>query len=397
MSIEVGTVLPTFDVAAATLLEDEFGTYRELRATSRVAKGGLGQWAVTRHADVSALLRDRRVEHHMPREYLEFAFGGGANGQFRERILLNRDGTDHTRLRRLMGQAFSAPLVRRLRAHIADLVDGLLEPLLDRGEFDVVEDLALPLPVAVICELLAIDSVDRDEVASHTRQLFDPDRAVVDRAVEWIRAYIGEILDGRPADPEGDLLQRMLAAEDGGDGGDGGDALTHDEIVDNAALLFVAGFETTKHLIASGVHALLDFPDQLDLLLRDPALAEGAVEEVLRFDGPVVAVPVVATEPIDIGAIRIKEARVLNLLLRCANHDGDVFADPERLDIRRAPNPHVAFGGGVHHCLGSMLARVEGEVVFWRLAAQVQAIDRAAPAERPLGQYRHVPVVAKPR
>jgi cytochrome P450 len=391
MSIEVGTELPTFYVATAAQLEDEFGAYRDLRAASRVAKAGLGQWAVTRHADVSALLRDRRLVHHMPREYLQFAFGDGPNRELRERILLNRDGEDHTRLRILMGKAFSAPLVRQLREHIGDLVDGLLEPLLDRAEFDVVDDLALPLPVAVICELLGIGHVDRAEVASHTRDLFAPDRPAADRAVEWIRAYVADVLDARTADPDGDLLQRMLAAEHGDQ------ALTHEEIVDNAALLFVAGFETTKHLIASGVHALLDFPDQLDLLLGDPALAQTAVEELLRFDGPVLSVPVVATEPIDIGTVRIKAARVLHLLLRCANRDDEVFAFPEALDIRRAPNPHVAFGGGVHHCLGSMLARVEGEVVFRRLASRVGAIDRTAPTERVLGQYRHVPVTAKPR
>jgi cytochrome P450 len=392
MTNEAGTRLPTFDALTAPFLsrEDELETYRQLRAAGPVAKGGLGQWAITRHEHVSALLRDRRLVHHMPPEYLQFAFGTGATADFRGRVVLNRDGSDHTRLRTLMGRAFSAPLVRRMRDHIGDLVDELLVPLLDREAFDVVADLAFPLPTAVICELLAIDDVDRVEVGRHTRDLFDPDRAVTDRAVEWLRAFIGDVLDERTADPDGDLLQRMLAAEDGDD------ALTHEEIVDNATLLFFAGFETTKHVIAAGVDALLDSPDQLDLLLRQPDLAATAVEEFLRFDGPVVGVPVVATEPIEVGDVTIKQDRVLNLLLRCANRDEDVFDDPDRLDIGRTPNPHVAFGGGVHHCLGSMLARVEGEVVFRRLATWVGSLERTGGSVRSLGQYTEVPVIARP-
>lgn len=391
-STTAGTTVPTFDVLSAPFLsrDEELDEYRRLRRAGPVAKGGLGQWAITRHAHVSTLLRDRRLVHHMPREYLEFAFGTGALADFRERVILNRDGDAHTRLRTLMGKAFSAPLVRKMRDHIADLVDDLLVPLLDRESFDVVSGLAFPLPTAVICELLAIDDVDRDEVGLHTRDLFSTDPAVADLAVEWLRSYIGAVLDERTPDPEGDLLQRMLAAEEGEH------AFSHAEIVDNATLLFFAGFETTKHLIAAGVDALLDAPDQLALLLDEPDVAATAVEEFLRFDGPVIVVPVVATEPVDVGGFTIKEDRVLNLLLRCANRDEDVFDDPDRLDIRRAPNPHVAFGGGVHHCLGSMLARLEGEVVFRRLATLAASVERAGDSVRALGQYTEVPVIARP-
>ena len=395
MTTEAGTRLAEFDVATLRWVEDEHALYRQLRAAGPVAKGGLNQWVITRHADVSRLLRDRRLVHRMPREYLVFALGDGAAADFRERSLLNRDGPDHTRLRILMGKAFSAPLVRGLRDHIADLVDGLIEPLLDGAPFDVVQDLALPLPTQVICELLGIDRVDRAEVAAQSAELFSPDRSRVDAATDWIRGYIGGVLAERRADPDGDLLQRMLAAEDGVD------ALTHAEIVDNAAVLFVAGFETTRHLVAAGVSALLDFGDQLDLLLDDPSLASSTVEEVLRFDGPAANVTLVATEPIEVGAVTIKPDRVLALLLRCANRDEDVFADPDRLDITRTPNPHVAFGGGVHHCLGAMLARVEGEVVFRRLAERVGGIERDGEPElrtdTGVRQLTFLPVAARPR
>lgn len=369
MTDTVGTKVPEIAVAALVLADDEFEQYERLRAAGPVAKAGLGQWAVTRHAEVAALLRDRRVGHAMPRSFLEFAFGDGASADFRERSLLNRDGPDHTRLRTLMGKAFSASLVRRMRDHVADLTDALLTPLLDRGRFDVVTDLALPLPVLVICELLGIADVDRDEVARNTSFLFSQDREKADTAIEWVRDYLGEVLADRRPDADGDLLQRMLAAEDGDD------AWTHEEIVDNAALLFVAGFETTKHLIAGGAVALLRFPDQFARLRSDPSLASGAVEEVVRFDGPAANVAVVTLEPVEVGDMVIKAGRAVHLMLRCANRDERAFTEPGRLDIGRHPNRHVAFGGGVHHCLGAMLARVEGEVVFTKLATRVGSLE----------------------
>ena len=396
MANQVGTRLPEIDVASLAFADDEFEQYERLRAAGPLAKAGIGQWAVTRHADVAALLRDRRVGHAMPRSFLEFALGDGPSADFRERSLLNRDGPDHTRMRTLMGKAFSASLVRRMRDHVADLTDELLSPLLDRDRFDIVTDLAFPLPVHVICELLGIAHVDRDEVARNTAFLFGQDREKADSAIEWVRDYLGEVLADRAPDPDadGDLLQRMLAAEDGDD------AWTHEEIVDNAALLFVAGFETTKHLIAGGVLAMLRFPDQFARLQSDPSLAASAVEEVLRFDGPVASVSVITLEPVEVGDVVIKPGRAVHLMLRCANRDERAFTDPdpEQLDIGRNPNRHVAFGGGVHHCLGAMLARVEGDVVFTKLATRLASLDADGDWSRQPGSftYTSVPVRATP-
>ncbi len=394
-STATGITLPEFDLLTFGEVDDRYSLYREWRESGRVIKGGPGVWVVCRHADVAPLLRDRRLAHHMPRAFIEVGTGPGAVSDFRERILINRDGSDHTRLRTLMGKAFSAPLVRKLRDHITDITDGLLEPLLDGAPFDVVDQLAYPLPSQVICELLGIEIVDRDEVRTQAGALGRGDQDAADAAMMWMREYLSAVLAERQPDPDGDLLQRMLAAEDGDD------ALTHDEIVDNAVLLFVAGFETTKHLIASGCNALLSFPDQQARLWADPSLSTTAVEEFLRHDGPVPFVLVVTTEPIDIGATTVKEWRVLALMLQSANHDPDVFADPEGLDIGRTPNPHVAFGGGVHHCLGAMLARVEGDAVFRRLAERLATLERAGEPERlvprNLGTFARVPVTARPR
>jgi cytochrome P450 len=332
----------------------------------------------------------------MPRAYIEVGTGGpGPSADFRERILLNRDGSDHTRLRTLMGKAFSAPLVRKMRDHIGDLTDSLLVPLLDGEPFDVAADLAYPLPAMVICELLGITEVDRDTVRLHADDAVSADNDRSDRGLMWLREYLDAVLVERRADPDGDLLQRMLAAEEGDD------ALTHDEIIDNAVLLFVAGFETTRHLITSGCDALLSAPREQARLWADPTLSTTAVEEFLRYDGPVPFVAVVTTEPIEIGDRVVKEARVLALMLQSANHDPSAFLSPDVLDIGRKPNPHVAFGGGVHHCLGAMLARVEGEVVFRRLAERTAAIERAGEPERittaQLGTFSRLPVRAHPR
>ena len=393
MSIVSTDRVPAGDLADLATADDLLARYAEWRAAGPLLKGGPLQWLVTRHADVSTLLRDRRVVHGMPRAYLEFALGTGPAADFQERSLLNRDGTDHTRLRILMGKAFSAPLVRRLRGHVTDLVDELLEPLLDGEPFDAVPQLANALPAEIVCELLGIRNVDRDDVARHTTQLTSQDNTLRDAATVWVRAYLSDVLDERTPDPDGDLLQRMLAAEEGDE------SLTHAEIVDNAALLFFAGFETTKHVIASGRVSLDTFAEQRRRLLAAPELSTTAVEELLRHDGPVPTVAVVVVEPLEVGGRMIPAGHVLHLLLGCANHDDAAFADADVLDLARHPNPHGAFGGGVHHCLGSMLARVELDVVFRRLAERTVDFALAAPPVRSTTsarQYSSVPLVARP-
>jgi cytochrome P450 len=373
-------------------LEDPYAQFAEWRAAGPLLRG-LEGWGVTRHAEVSALLRDRRIGHAFPRQMLEYALGNGATTDFQLNSLLNRDGEDHTRLRRLMGQAFSAPLVRKLRDHIADLVDELLEPMMDGETRDIVGDLAFPLPSAVICELLGIDKADRDEVRDQTTRFNTQDMAVADAGIEWFRAYMSDVMEQRTPDADGDLFQRMLAAEEGDD------RLSHQEIVDNAILLFLAGFDTTKNVIASGVAALFEFPDQQALLWSEPTLAASALEEFLRYDAPVRFAPRVSLEDVEIAGEVIPTGRFLQLQIGSANRDERVFNEPDRVDITRTPNPHVAFGGGVHHCLGAMLARVEGEVVFRRLAERLGGLEPAGePIRTSTGGifgYSSVPVRAR--
>ncbi len=369
-------------------LEDPYPFFAEWRQKGAVVRGAQG-YAVTRYADVWRLMRDPAISHRFPRHMLEFALGDGATTDFQTNSLLNHEGDDHHRLRKLMNQAFHAGTVRQLRAHIGDLVDAALEPMLDGEACDLVDALAFPLPSAVICELLGLPKADRDGVRRVTASAAGVDNAASDAAISWLRDYMSEVLAERVPDPNGDLFQRMLAAEEGDD------HLTHQEIVDNAILLFVAGFETTKNVIASGVVALDKFPDEQQKLWDDPVLTPSAVEEFLRYDAPVHFSPRVALEDIAVDGEVIPAGSFVQLWLASGNHDPHQFERPDLLDIARDPNQHLSFGGGVHYCLGSMLARVEADVVFRRLIDRVKQIDLAAAPVRSvggLGTYAAVPV-----
>jgi cytochrome P450 len=306
----------------------------------------------------------------------------GASADLQQDFLLNHDPPEHTRLRALMSQAFKGLVVRKLRDHITELVDDLLDRAVGLQTFDLIDELAYPLPVQVICQLLNIDDIDRDRVRIHATALVSPDRTAQVESADWLRDYMGSVLRDRSPDPEGDLLQRMLAAEDGDD------AFTHHEIVANAVLLFFAGFETTTNLIGNGCAALLRHPDQKKRLWDDPGMAQVAVEEFLRYDPPVPFVNRLTLEPLEIAGHTIKPQRWVVLLLASANRDESVFERATDLDIARKPNPHVGFGGGIHHCLGAMLARLEGEIVFSRLAERVHTFEAAGDPERRVSGVR---------
>jgi cytochrome P450 len=340
---------------------------------------------------VHTLLRDDRLGHRFPPDYIEFITGAGAAADLQTDFLLNQDPPDHTRLRALMSAAFKGLIVRKLHDDIVGLVDGLIDRALELGTFDVIDDLAYPLHVQVICQLLNIDDIDRDRVRSRAALLLSPDQKAATEAADWLRDYMAGVLRERKADPEGDLLQRMLAAEEGDD------AFTHHEIVANAVLLFFAGYETTTNLIGNGSAALLAHPDQKQRLWDDPSMAQLAVEEFLRYDSPVPTVNRITLEPIEIAGHTIKEKRWVLLLLASANRDEDVFENPAALDITRKPNPHIAFAGGIHHCLGAMLARLEGEIMFTRLAERTKKFEAAGELERRISGVRslaHLPVSA---
>jgi cytochrome P450 len=289
--------------------------------------------------------------------------------------------------------------VEVLRDRIGALVDDMLTPALDRGHLEIMNDIALPLPLAVACELVSIPAEDRalvqewglDVVQAFTVVLPETRRPAVNASVRRLREYFAERIRGSALAPQ---LTTALAELDGGD------RIDRDVLIDNVVFLFVSGFTTTVHLISSGCAALLTHPDQLARLRADPSLAASAVEEVLRYDAPIQHVSRVVGERIDIDGVTLRPGRLVHLLLGGANHDETQFPDPTRLDIGRSPNAHVSFGGGAHSCLGATLGRLEATVVLERLLARCAEIEPIEPPRRrPMQVFRsydNIPVRISP-
>ena len=392
---------PRFDALAPEVIENPYPAYARLRDAGAICRGIPGTWMVTRYAEVAALLHDRRLGSEFPIAYHQLSAGKGAGSEFMSRIVLYRDPPAHTRLRKLIGQAFNAQLVRGLERHIGGLVESLLEPLRDGAEFDVMRDLASPLPLMVVCKLMGIPAVDHETIRPLALELGRAFAAMVpqqareaaDAAVVALRDYLRALLDERRDSPGADLLSHMLEAAQGND------RLTREEIVDNAVFSFFAGFETTTNLIGNGCAALLRHPDQLARLRTEPSLLSSAVDELLRYDAPIQGVARVVGNPIEVAGRRVMPGRVLVLLLGSANRDERAFARPDELDVGRQPNRHLSFGGGIHYCMGATLSRIEARLAFAGLLERFASLELAGEPVRQtetcFRAYASLPVVAR--
>jgi len=292
--------------------------------------------------------------------------------------LLFMDPPDHTRLRRLVSSAFTPRTIERLRPHVADLVAGMLDTV-DPSGFDVIESLGYPLPVTVICELLGVPVEDQHLFgpwSSDASRLLDGDldEAAVERGIfafMQLLNYLNGLFDERRKAPQDDLVSGLIAVEEEGD------RLSEEELRSIVMLLFVAGHETTMNLIGNGTVALLRHRDQWELLGSDPSLAPGAVEELLRYDGPVHLTGRIATQPSLVGDVEIEPGRGVVTLLAAANRDPARFTDPDRVDIRRPDVQHLTFSHGIHYCLGAALARLEGQEAFRQLTQRFPTLELA--------------------
>jgi cytochrome P450 len=308
-------------------------------------------------------------------------------GELLSKVLLFMDAPDHTRLRGLISKAFTPRSIERLRPRIAELTEELLAPLRAAGHFDVINDFAFPLPVTVICELLGVPSEDRDLLRQFTRDM----ASVLDWEVTPhqlglaaggalnFTAYLVPLFEERRRTPRDDLISALVAAEEAGD------RLATDELLTTIIVLLVAGHETTMNLIGNGMLALLNHPDQLELLRTRPELIPGAVEELLRHDSPVRFVVRTALEDTTLDGEAVRAGEQVFARLDAANHDPAVFTSPDVLDVTRDAHRHVAFGSGAHYCLGAALARAEAQIAFAALLALPKlelAIDE--PEWRPL-------------
>ncbi|MFI5834169.1 cytochrome P450 [Micromonospora sp. NPDC051300] len=397
-----GRVLPArMDPLSPEVVADPYPTYARMRAAGPLCRFGPASWGVTRHRDVVALLRDRRLSNTFPEEDPQFRMAPDLSRDVFRRIIPTRDPDDHSRLHQQMVRAFSPGVARRSAERIGTMVDELLAPACDTGRLDAVADLAFPVAASVVCELIGLPVArTRAEVwprAAALGRAFTPflpaaDRPAADAALSWLRGYVRDVLAERRPDPDGDLLDRMLAVADPAEG--------VEEVVDNIVFLCFTGYETTMNMVCTGSVALARQPDEWRRLRADPSLAGTAAEEFVRFDAPIQYTARLALEPIPVGDRVIRPGRSVFLLLGCANHDEEVFADPGRVDVGRRPNPHVGFGGGVRGCLGAALARIEGAVIFDRLARRLAGVELAAPPEREpsalFRSYASIPLAVTP-
>ncbi|WP_405784504.1 cytochrome P450 [Streptomyces sp. NBC_01378] len=375
-------LLPYADPA---FMADPFPLYRQLREDGPVRRavlaGGLEAWLVTRYEDCLAALSDSRLSSDV-RDASDPRLLERLPATEREsmlRTMLRSDPPDHTRLRRLVSKAFTARRVAELRPRVQEITDGLLDAIVPAGKAELVEDFALPLPVTVISELLGVPVADRDDFHRWTDDMIlrgaePPDPARIDRAWRHMRSYLTGLLQDKRARPGDDLLSALIATRDEEH------QLDEDELIAMAFLLLVAGYITTVNLIGSGIAALLAHPDQLQILRDDPELLPGAIEEFLRYDGPVnPGIARFAREDVAIAGVAIPRGATVLVASAIADRDPAQFPDPDRLDVTRQDNAHLAFGHGIHYCLGAPLARLEGQIAMETALRRLPHLSLAVP------------------
>ena len=347
---------------------DPYPMYHRLRAEDPVHLSPLGFWVLTRYEDVVSVLRDPNFAKEAIAAFVAQRLGVDATVGIGI-SMLDRDPPDHTRLRSLVSKAFTPRVVEGLRPRIQQIVDELLDRAEDHRAMDLIEELAYPIPVIVICEMLGVPVEDHERFRGWSLDLargldatlLGAGSDVAVRANGSRRAlseYFRELIAERRDSPRADLLTALIAAEEAGD------KLTENELLATCILLLVAGHETTVNLLGNGTLALLRHPDQLRLLRENPGLIGTAVEELLRYDGPVQRTARVPSAAAIIDGHKIEAGEMVMPFIGAADRDPAQFPDPDRLDIKRTDNRHIAFGWGIHFCLGAPLARLEGQIAI---------------------------------
>lgn len=362
---------------------DPYPTYHRLRSLEPIHRSFLGAWILTRYADVKAVLRDPRfsvdkLAGHLKDKgsYLKQQRDLNTVALFTSKWLIFLEPPDHTRLRKLVSKAFSPGVVERLRPYIQDIVDELIDKVQDKRGMDIISDLASPLPVTVIAKMLGVPESDRSALhqwSNDLSRILDPLlpletyehlNQVVVEFTEYFRGLFAE----RRKRPKEDLISALIAAREQGD------KLSEDELLSTCMLLFFAGEETTVDTIGNGILALLRHPDQMEKLKREPAIIQTAVEELLRYDSPVQHTQRIATENVEIGGKTIEAGDKVVVCLGAANRDPAQFSDPDRLDLTRRENCHLAFADGIHSCLGAALARLNSQIAINTLVQRLPDI-----------------------
>jgi cytochrome P450 len=375
MSTVQNTLSDPYEQISEQFLQDPYPTYERLRDQAPIYKSpNADRWLISRYQDVSAIVRDLRFSSQR--------YGGASTGtammqderfanvrKSQSNWMLFKDQPDHTRLRGLVNKAFTPAIVDGLRAHVNQIVDGLLDQMASQGSTDLIADYAFLLPITVIAAMLGVPLADHARFSRWSRALtgasdvqMRPERlsGANDAAAE-LSDYFGHMVALRRKDPQDDLISALVAAEEQGN------KLTTTEVVDNSIMLLFAGHETTVNLIGNGTYALLHNPEQLKKLQDTPDLIKTAVEELLRYDSPVQYTRRVLKEDVEYGGIVMRKSELVITIIGAANRDPAQFDRPDCLDITRADNKHLAFGGGVHYCLGASLSRLEAELAIMKL------------------------------
>jgi cytochrome P450 len=356
------------------VLANPYPLYQRLRSEDPVHWDPyLHAWVVTRYADVITVLHDFSADRTpTPEQFTGMGLSElGPIAQVMMRQMLFMDAPAHTRLRGLASMAFTPARVEVLRSHIKDIVDDLMEPLLRAGRMDVINDLAAPMPAIVTAEMLGVPTSDCDNLKSWSADFAEvlgnfqhnPERTSRTlRCVEEMSAYFREAIERMKTEPREGLINSFMTAEIDGD------RLTEEEIIANCIVTMVGGQETTTNLIGNGVLTLLGNPDELQRLRNDLTLIPSAVEELLRYESPSQHTARIASKDTEIGGKTIRKGQAVIAVMGAANRDTERFPDPDRLDLGRTDNRHLAFGWASHFCFGAALARIEGQLVLEAIA-----------------------------
>jgi unspecific monooxygenase len=386
--------MTAFDPWDPAFLADPYPAYAELRAQGRVQYyEPTGQWLVPHHADVSALLRDRRLGRTYQHRFTHEDFGRTAPPAEHEPFhvlndhgMLDLEPPDHTRIRRLVSKAFTPRTVERLRPYVHGLAAELVSGLVEAGGGDLLSEVAEPLPVAVIAEMLGIPEPDRAPLRPWSADIcgmyeLNPSQETAAKAVRAsveFTEYLRELIEFRRKEPGEDLISGLIAAYDEGD------RLTEQEMISTCVLLLNAGHEATVNATVNGWWALFRHPDQLAALRADRSLVPTAVEELMRYDTPLQLFERWVLDDIEIDGTTVPRGSEIAMLFGSANHDPAAFDAPEKLDLARRENPHISFSAGIHYCIGAPLARIE-------LAASLGALLDRAPTLHLAAEPRRKP------
>lgn len=390
---EAAASFDLFDLPAG-FFDDPYPWFRALRQHDPIHANADGSVLLTRYHDVKCLWRDLSAVVDKT-EIFRRRFGEGPLLEMHTTAMLYRDPPDHDRLRAILNPFFAATPLEALRPFLESLVDDLLDRLAEEGGGDFVRQFSLRVPTAAICLLLGLPVEDGDYIHSLSEKILLPLNPSVPpaavaaghAAVDEFKAYLADHIDhARTVAPEradATMIGALVAARD-----QGGE-ISEEEIVHSCILMFNGGHSSTAHLLSMSLHALLEAPDQLEDLSRNPDILATAVEELIRYVTPIQLQGRRTTRPVTLPSGTLAPGTEAVICQASANHDEAVFADPERLDLRRTPNPHFAFGAGVHFCIGRQLARLEMRVVLPRLLARFENLERAGQAKfAPTARFR---------